>query len=639
MPDRAFDDLVQFLGGGETEAIEMYGHDAEAKLRAGAPAILQLDGEWTAIARVAGDRVTLIGAGQTKRTIPLAGLWSQLARDAAAPHRAAIEAILDRAAIPASRRDRAFDAILRERIHTAKLGFLHPVRTHPGSSFARQLRETGVLRNVAALFLAHAAEFSCWLAAWWVLGAQALSGRADSGSLAAWALLLVTMVPFRMLSTWLQGSIAIAGGGLLRQRLLAGALKLDPEEVRHEGAGSFLARAIEAESIEALALGGGIASALAVFELLLSALVLYAGAARILELPLLVLWTTVTFILGALYWRSRERWTAARLSITHDLIERMTGHRTRLAQQPSSEWHDDEDRALSGYAALSGKMDSAAARLSALAPRGWLFIAIAGLTPAFVASAAVSPAALAIALGGILLAWQAFRRLAFGLAQLSGAIISWRQVSLLFHAAARPVDTAAEVVASGETVVDARDLSFHYPGRHAAVLNSASLSVRRGDWVLLEGESGGGKSTFSALLAGLRKPTSGLLLRWGTVAAAPQFHENHVLTGTFAFNLLMGRCWPPSEEDFKEAENVARELGLGPLLERMPGGMLQMVGETGWQLSQGERSRVFLARALLQNPDFVILDESFAALDPENLRSSLECALKRSKTLMVVAHP
>jgi len=53
--------------------------------------------------------------------------------------------------------------------------------------------------------------------------------------------------------------------------------------------------------------------------------------------------------------------------------------------------------------------------------------------------------------------------------------------------------------------------------------------------------------------------------------------------------------------------------------------MEQVVGETGWQLSQGERSRVFLARALLQGGDLITLDESFAALDPENLRQCLEC--------------
>ena len=88
----------------------------------------------------------------------------------------------------------------------------------------------------------------------------------------------------------------------------------------------------------------------------------------------------------------------------------------------------------------------------------------------------------------------------------------------------------------------------------------------------------------------------------------------------------------------KQAEAVCRELGLGNLLDTMPGGLLQMVGEGGWQLSHGERSRVFIARALLQRADLVILDESFGALDPENLQLVLQCVLKRAPTLLVIAH-
>jgi ABC-type multidrug transport system fused ATPase/permease subunit len=123
------------------------------------------------------------------------------------------------------------------------------------------------------------------------------------------------------------------------------------------------------------------------------------------------------------------------------------------------------------------------------------------------------------------------------------------------------------------------------------------------------------------------------------VVSAPQFHENHVFTGTFAFNLLMGRGWPPNEKDMAEAEEVCRALGLGGLLDRMPAGLMQMVGETGWQLSHGERSRLFIARALLQSADLVILDESFGALDPATLRQCLLTALDRARTLMVIAHP
>ena len=83
----------------------------------------------------------------------------------------------------------------------------------------------------------------------------------------------------------------------------------------------------------------------------------------------------------------------------------------------------------------------------------------------------------------------------------------------------------------------------------------------------------------------------------------------------------------------------ASVLVLGPLLARMPSGLFTHVGETGWQLSHGERSRIFIARTLLQRAQVVLLDESFAALDPETLATTLRCVLRRVPTLFVIAHP
>jgi ABC-type transport system involved in cytochrome bd biosynthesis fused ATPase/permease subunit len=112
-----------------------------------------------------------------------------------------------------------------------------------------------------------------------------------------------------------------------------------------------------------------------------------------------------------------------------------------------------------------------------------------------------------------------------------------------------------------------------------------------------------------------------------------------VFSADLLFNLLMGRRWPPRAEDVVLAEAVCRELGLGPLLERMPGGLLQVVGETGWQLSHGERSRLYIARSLLQTLDARVLDESFAALDPETLDEVMAAVLRRPQALVVIAHP
>ena len=460
----------------------------------------------------------------------------------------------------------------------------------------------------------------------------------------------------------MQGLIAIGAGGLLKQRLLSGALRLEPDEIRHQGVGQLLGRVIEAEAVESLALSGGFLALVSGIELVMAALVLGTGAGGWLHALLLGGWVTCTCCIGWQYFWRRRHWTETRLGMTHDLVERMIGHRTRLAQEARERWHEGEDQALARYLELSGTMDRSGALLLALAPRGWLVLGLLGLAPAFV-SGHGSPALLAVGLGGLLLAFRALQKLAAGLSHLAGAAISWAQVAPLFHAAARPEVQGSPdfALASGstrarsgneQTVIEAHDLVFRYRDRGEPVLKGVNLRVSAGDRLLVEGPSGGGKSTLASLLIGLRRPESGLLLlngldrqtlgsagwrRW--VVAAPQFHENHVLTGTFAFNLLMGRRWPPQPGDVEEAEALCGALGLGDLLGRMPAGLLQMVGETGWQLSHGEKSRLYIARALLQGAELVVLDESFAALDPENLRRALGCVLDRASTLLVIAHP
>src|SRR6185369_2604996 len=127
--------------------------------------------------------------------------------------------------------------------------------------------------------------------------------------------------------------------------------------------------------------------------------------------------------------------TGARLDLARDLVERMVGHRTRLAQEPPSQWHDGEDRAVERLLAESQRMDRTGVLLSIL-PSGWLILGILGLVPAFAWHAA-APASLAIGLGGVLLAQQALGRLASGLANLAGARVAWDEVALLARAAVR----------------------------------------------------------------------------------------------------------------------------------------------------------------------------------------------------------
>jgi len=420
----------------------------------------------------------------------------------------------------------------------------------------------------------------------------------------------------------------------------------------------LLGRVIEAQAVEALALSGGFLALVAALELAMAAAVL--ATVSLTMAALLVACAAAGIAFGWWFFVRRRLWTRRRLGMTHDLVEGMVGHRTRIAQEPVEGWHNREDQDLERYLLASRTMDRAAVWLTAVLPRGWLMVGILALTPPFISGTA-SPAALAVALGGMLLAYRAFRRFTAGVSFLAGAAIAWKQAAPVFRAAARPQSIGSPAFAFappagsasvGREFLDGHALSFRYRDRSEPVLHGCNLRVRHGERLLLQGPSGGGKSTLASLLTGLRIPDSGLLTLDGLdrqtigvdgwrrrVVAAPQFHENHVFMGTFAFNLLMGGEWPPRSEDLERAEMLCRDLGLGDLLARMPAGLSQQVGETGWQLSHGERTRLFIARALLQPADFIVLDESFAQLDPENLHRALQCVLDRTPTLMVIAHP
>jgi ATP-binding cassette, subfamily B, bacterial len=668
LPNDALDKWIQDNAqwyGLEAEHVDVTYDAVDEMLRQVGPALLQIrgDGESEFLTLLGGRKSVSVLAPdlRTKKVSPswvrsklVGSLEESLARE--------VHPLIELARIPQHRRERARAALIRERLRNKSVTSFWKLRAPPGTSFAGQVRQAKIPSRFVGLIGAYLGEYALWILSWWLIGKGALEGTFESGWLLAWALLLLTIVPFRLLSTWLQGVVSIGVAALLKRRLLYGALRLTPEEIRTQGVGQFLSRVLESEAVEAMALSGGFSALISVIELLAALFVLSWGSAGSLLCLLLGAWVLLISYFGYDFYVQRQTWTTSRLHMTHNLIERMVGHRTRMAQESHARWHDGEDEELEHYLQLSKNVDQSELRLIALAPRGWLIVALLGLAPAF-AHGAHSPEQLAIAIGGILIAFRAFKRVAASLWQLEDAAISWKQVAPLFHAATRrePVgipllrsarEPQSEPKTDGFNLVEAQDLTFRYQDRGEPVLRKCSFSIRPQDRILLEGHSGDGKSTLASLLIGMRTPQSGLLLLdgldWQTlgtdgwrrrVVSAPQFHENHVLTETFAFNLLMGRAWPPTQKDMNEAEEICRELGLGDLLDRMPAGLLQMVGETGWQLSHGERSRLYIARALLQRASMIILDESFAALDPETLRRSLQCVLKRAPALMVIAHP
>jgi ATP-binding cassette subfamily B protein len=658
--------LVASQLGIEAEPVEFTYADADRFVHRVAPAILYLPQNppspvprFLALLKSNNERAILLAPDLTAHRVPPHAIRRALCAPIEKPRHKMIGELLERAGVAPEQREHVGATILAEQLSGARLDGGWVLRLSPAASIWQHARQARLLQPLLAIIGADVIRQVVLLVAWWIIGYSVFIANFDSAWLWAWALLVFSGIPFQLLMARAQGQFATGLSGIFKTRLLYGTLKLQPDEIRHQGMGQFLGRVLETEAIELFAVGGGLTALVAVIDLTIAAIVLAAGIGGWMHALILGAWVLLTIMFGWNYWRTNRAWVATYRGMTNDLVERMVGHRTRLAQEDPATWHVDEDRDLDRYLHLSERVDRAGMLLAAI-PRAWMVVGLAGIAIAL-ASTDFSTVAVAISLGGVLLALQALTSVIAGIQNVVAVTQAWDQVAPLFNAATRREEIASIVLpaqanlseeSAKQPLLTAKEISFRYREFGQPVLDRCNLQVNYGDRLLLEGPSGGGKTSLAAVLSGLRAPESGLLLLWGydraslgaetwrqRIAVAPQFHENHVFTETFAFNLLMGRRWPPTAEDLQEAEEICRDLGLGDLIKRMPAGLQQMVGESGWQLSHGEKSRLYIARALLQNADLMILDESFAALDPETLALSLQCVLKRAPTLLVIAHP
>lgn len=637
----------------EAEPLQVQLRRVDSALSEAAPALLELpDGGYVGLLVVRGAKAVLVAPDLRTHTVARAALRDVLCADAEERFARDVDELIEDCGRALAHPERVRRAVVRQRAGSLSVVLGWQIRLSPGSSFLGQMIHAGIGRRLCIFIGTHASEYALSFCAWWLLGLAALSGRFETSWLMAWALMTTSALLFRGWKGTTAEAVAVTVGGLVKQRLIAGAVRLDPDSIRQQGSGGMLARVIEAEALESLALGGALAALVAPIELLSAGVLLCLGAGGAMHALLLAGWIGAIVALAWRNQRCRAAWTETRFTMTDELVERMNGHRTRLAQEHPRNWHAGEDQTLAAYVDRSAALDRSALHLNTLVPRLWLLTGLAALAPAFLRSS--SPASLAVSMAAVLLAHRSLRGLGMGLGDLGGAALAWRKIGPLFRAAAQtgaPGGVAASSRHRQGAVLEARNLVFRYRDRREPVLESCSLTIHPGDWVLLEGGSGAGKSTLASVLTGLRTPQSGLMLaggldyptlgedRWRRrVAYAPQSHENHIFSGSLAFNLLMGRGWPPRPEDVVEAQEVCDDLGLKELLARMPAGIEQIVGESGWQLSEGERSRVFLGRALLSGADLLVVDECFAALDPDSLDRAWTALRRRASSVVMVAH-
>lgn len=590
--------------------------------------------------------------------LPLKHVASSVFRPSAATE-AQLTALLERAGLGGRRRSRARAAMLPHLPGSARVDGAWLLGALPRAPIGEELRRSGLRRDAALYLGSQGVLYLTMLASWWAVGAASLQGSFDQRQLVVWVILMLSQIPLQLALQFQRGQMGVSLGVLFMRKFLYGTLHLDLDQIRREGSGRMLARVVESRSFGSMAMNLTAAAASAVVEIALAAAVLGLGAGGGPHTLLFGAWLLLLGLLGAGLYARRHAWANQRAQLTNALVERMIGHRTRMAQKAPESLHDEEESELSTYLALSKRMDRLAVWFAACASQGWMAIGMLGLLPSLV-SGSGSVESYAVGVGGVLLGADALSALSSALSSVFDVLVTWRQVEPLYQASlgGQGEGESSAVVADqvpgkdDRIVVEARDLTYRYGTDGEPVLRSCSLKIAAGDRLLLQGRSGGGKSTLCSLLSGLRRPASGSILVSGwesklvsarawreAIVCAPQFHENHLIAGPLAFNLLLGRQWPPGPADLREAEAVCRELGLGELLDRMPRGLGQAVGELGWQLSHGERGRVFVARALLHGARLVILDEGLAALDPESLAQVLDCLSKRAPAVLLTAHP
>jgi ATP-binding cassette subfamily B protein RaxB len=190
-----------------------------------------------------------------------------------------------------------------------------------------------------------------------------------------------------------------------------------------------------------------------------------------------------------------------------------------------------------------------------------------------------------------------------------------------------------------------KNVSFRYGVTDPLVLEDVNLEIEPGDYIAIQGPSGGGKTTLLKLLLGLNQPTEGSIELDGHHATPERWRswrndigvvaqDDRLLSGTLADNIA--GFDPDLEMDRVIAASVAAQVHAD--IMRTPMQYLTLVGDMGSTLSGGQRQRVLLARALYRNPKILILDEGTANLDEQNEALIADLIDEMQITRIVVAH-
>jgi ATP-binding cassette, subfamily B, bacterial len=244
-----------------------------------------------------------------------------------------------------------------------------------------------------------------------------------------------------------------------------------------------------------------------------------------------------------------------------------------------------------------------------------------------------------------------------------------RQLAVLwasFQMALAAVDRISEVLALGsnmpvlpesasmlkksDALLEFENVHFSYPGGKEEVLRNTTFTLQRGKTYALVGPTGGGKTTTASLMARLYDPTDGRVLLDGKDlrSHSPEertrkigfiLQEPFLFTGTIRENVLYGNAAYRDYSDEKLIQ-LLNERNVGGLLSRFEQGLQTQVKATGDSISLGQKQLVAFMRAVLRDPEILILDEATANIDTvtEQQLGQILDKLPKSTTKVIIAH-
>ncbi|HOG19129.1 MAG TPA: peptidase domain-containing ABC transporter [Salinivirgaceae bacterium] len=239
--------------------------------------------------------------------------------------------------------------------------------------------------------------------------------------------------------------------------------------------------------------------------------------------------------------------------------------------------------------------------------------------------------------------------------QIMGFIYSWQDVSISLDRM-NEIHTQKNEENENRILCDLpedrslkiKNLCFKYDGtRPNYVLDNINLDIPQGKVTAIVGASGSGKTTLVKLLLGYYALNEGVIevgnkdlerfnLIWWREQCGAVMQEGYLFSDTIARNIAPA----DSKIDLKRLRYAAQVANIADYIEALPLGYNTLIGQDGQGVSQGQRQRILIARAVYKNPPFIFLDEATNALDANNERAIVEnlAEFYKDKTVIVVAH-